>query len=454
MKGSAMAAATDRQSETRDHCTPGLRRGACPTLAEPMRTGDGLLVRLRPAGGALTAAQLRTLALSAAANGNGILEITARGNLQVRGLRAESVEALAGDIDAAGIIVPANPAIELSPLHGLDPTEMSDPAAFEHMLRERLSDKLASPLLAPKLAILIDGRGYLCLDHLSADIRVVAIGHRRWMVSIAGAARVARPLFSGDAGEAVEAVGRILDLLIAAGLHSRARELHGDASQAAFSQSLASLRFSAAAKPQPGILMLSPQRIALGLRPQFGQMQSSDLIAFLTNLDDRVEIRLAPDRQFLLTGLAPDEAEQLKAIAGRHGLSTDPEDPSANIAACAGAGFCMSGFYETRRLAARIIEHAPGLLDGSLTVHLSGCAKGCAHPSPALTLVGSADGYGFSLDGKAGDAPDATIAGGGIESAIEKLAQLAGPQRQAGETAAACLKRLGAETIAKALRQD
>jgi len=454
MKGSAMAAATDRQSETRDHCTPGLRRGACPTLAEPMPTGDGLLVRLRPVGGALPVPQLRALALSAAANGNGILEITARGNLQVRGLRAESVEALAGDIDAAGIIVPANPAIELSPLHGLDPTELSDPAAFEHMLRERLSDKLASPLLAPKLAILIDGCGHFSLDHLSADIRIVALDGERRSVAIAGTAKTARPLFCGDAAEAVAAVGRILDLLISAGKHSRARDLDQQALQASFPQPVAPAILPVAVKPQPGILILSEQRAALGLRPQFGQMQSSDLIAFLANLDDRVEIRLAPDRQFLLTGLAPDEAEQLKAIAGRHGLSTDPEDPSANIAACAGAGFCMSGFYETRRLAARIIEHAPGLLDGSLTVHLSGCAKGCAHPSPALTLVGSADGYGFSLDGKAGDAPDATIAGGGIESAIEKLAQLAGPQRQAGETAAACLKRLGAETIAKALRQD
>ncbi|MGV2100062.1 precorrin-3B synthase [Rhizobium sp. 21-4511-3d] len=454
MKGSAMAAATDRQIETGDYCVPGLRRGACPTLAAPMPTGDGLLVRLRPAGGALTVGQMRALAVSAAAHGNGILEITARGNLQVRGLRAESVEALAADIDAAGIIVPANPAIELSPLHGLDPAEVADPSAFEQMLRERLHEKLASPLLAPKLAILVDGRGHFCLDEMSADIRMVAVDDARWMVAIAGTAKTAHPLFCGDAGEAVAAVGRILDLLIAIGKHSRARELDDQALAAAFVQPLGPLSLSVSATPQPGTVMLSGQHAALGLRPQFGQMQSSELIAFLANLDASAEIRLAPDRQFLITGLSRAEAERLTMIAGGHGLSADPQDPAANIAACAGAGFCMSGFYETRRLAARIIEHAPELLDGSLTVHLSGCAKGCAHPSPALALVGSADGYGFSLDGKAGDAPDATIAGGGIESAIEKLAQLAGPQRQAGESAAACLKRFGAATIAKALRRD
>ncbi len=92
--------------EERTVAPSGLRRGACPTLAAPMVTGDGLLVRLRPAGGALSLAQFKALAASAAANGNGLLEITARGNLQIRGLWTESVEQLAADIDAAGIIVP------------------------------------------------------------------------------------------------------------------------------------------------------------------------------------------------------------------------------------------------------------------------------------------------------------------------------------------------------------
>lgn len=200
--------------------------------------------------------------------------------------------------------------------------------------------------------------------------------------------------------------------------------------------------------------MLTPDAAVLGLRPQFGQMRSDELLAFLSNLADDVQIRLAPDRLLLLTGLTAVEAERLEITGRRHGLSADPRDPSANISACAGAGACMSGFYQTRALAGRIIARAPKLLDGSLTIHLSGCTKGCAHPAKALTISGSADGYRFCVDGKAGDLPDATIAGGGIESAIEKLAQLAGPQRQAGESAAACLKRLGAATIAKALRQD
>lgn len=452
MEGCAMAAAANRQLQ--ETVVTGLRRGACPTLAAPMETGDGLLVRLRPAGGALTVAQLKALASAAASCGNGILEITARGNLQVRGLRPDSVGTLALAIDAAGIVVPPGPAIELSPLHGIDSAELGDAAALEAQLRSTLAGKLQSADIAPKLAILVDGRGVFCLDHLSADIRIVALAGHDWLVAAGGTARVAWHVFSGGIDGAVTAVGHVLDILIATGRHSRARDIDIETLHAAFPEAPQSISFSPSRTPVPGILALPDGRAVLGLRPRFGQMRADALRAFLADLADDIEIRLAPDRQLFLTGLAAAEAETLAVRAGSCGFSADPVDPSANIAACAGAGACASGFYDTRKLAARIIDTAPDLLDGSLTVHLSGCAKGCAHPQAALTLAGRGNAYALSMNGKAGDPPDATIAGGGIESAIERLAQLAGTERRAGETVAACLQRLGASTIAKALQQD
>ncbi|RVO11843.1 precorrin-3B synthase, partial [Sinorhizobium meliloti] len=72
-----------------------MRRGSCPSLAAPMQTGDGLLVRLRPAGDGLTPAEMRAIAGAAARCGSGVIEVTARGNLQIRGLTPESVPALA-----------------------------------------------------------------------------------------------------------------------------------------------------------------------------------------------------------------------------------------------------------------------------------------------------------------------------------------------------------------------
>ena len=65
------------------------RRGACPGLSAPMPTGDGLLVRLRPIG-TVSLAAFKALCAAARQYGNGVVEITARGSIQVRGLSAAS----------------------------------------------------------------------------------------------------------------------------------------------------------------------------------------------------------------------------------------------------------------------------------------------------------------------------------------------------------------------------
>ena len=58
-------------------------------------------------------------------------------------------------------------------------------------------------------------------------------------------------------------------------------------------------------------------------------------------------------------------------------------------------------FIDARRLAAALAPHLAGLRDG-IAVHVSGCAKGCAHPAPAaLTVVGTAHGCGIIRNGTA-----------------------------------------------------
>ena len=50
-------------------------KGWCPGALRPMRTGDGLLVRLRLSGGVLTAATARAVADLAARFGNGLAQL-------------------------------------------------------------------------------------------------------------------------------------------------------------------------------------------------------------------------------------------------------------------------------------------------------------------------------------------------------------------------------------------
>ncbi|ANK94880.1 MULTISPECIES: precorrin-3B synthase [Rhizobium] len=431
-------------------------RGACPALAAPMPTGDGLLVRLRPAGGALILSQFSALARSAAEHGNGIVEITARGNLQIRGLRVETVRRLAADIDAAGIAVPDGPAIEISPLHGIDPEEISDPAVLEQALRSTLGERLASPRLAPKLSLIIDGGGAFGLSALPADIRIVARPGAQWLVAINGDGETATPVAKGAAEAAISAVGEILELL-AVRQSRRARDIDPALLRARF-PAMDAIRFRPshrAKMPLSGLHRLKNGKHVLGVRPEFGQMRASDL----TTLFDEAKahgataIRLAPGRGFFFTDFPAGAAPAMQITASKHGFSVQSGEKCEYIAACAGAGACGSAFFETGTLARRILAAAPDLFDGSLMLHLSGCAKGCAHPRPALTLTGTSEGYDLILNGLAMDRPDERIAGGRIDFAIERLARSIEDNRGAGESTAACLKRLGATGVAKALRQ-
>ena len=79
------------------------RRGWCPSLARPMPTGDGLLARIHPPLGILTGAQLRAVADAARTFGNGHVDVTARANLQLRGVTETTRSGLVVALEAAGL---------------------------------------------------------------------------------------------------------------------------------------------------------------------------------------------------------------------------------------------------------------------------------------------------------------------------------------------------------------
>ena len=81
------------------------RRGACPALSAPMPTGDGLLVRLNPVAGGLSPKSLIGLCEAAETYGNGVIEVTARGSVQIRGLNEGSAAPFAQAVDRLGIAV-------------------------------------------------------------------------------------------------------------------------------------------------------------------------------------------------------------------------------------------------------------------------------------------------------------------------------------------------------------
>ena len=139
------------------------RRGACPALFTPMQTGDGLLVRIVPAD-AITPTAFVQFCEAACRHGNGTIEISARGSLQVRGLSPRSAPLFASEVDELGVAAVGVPII-VDPLSD-DPAVLVDAVGIAAALRAAIAD--AAIVLAPKVSVIVDGSGRLYLDEVAA----------------------------------------------------------------------------------------------------------------------------------------------------------------------------------------------------------------------------------------------------------------------------------------------
>ena len=96
----------------------------CPGVLRLIAAADGLLARVRLPGGLVSAGQLRVLARLARELGDGRVELTSRGNVQLRGLAADAGSPLTSELSAAGLLPSLSHDrvrnVLASPLAGLD----------------------------------------------------------------------------------------------------------------------------------------------------------------------------------------------------------------------------------------------------------------------------------------------------------------------------------------------
>ncbi len=264
-------------------------RGRCPTVHAPMPSGDGLLARVKPFGGRLPRPALAALAEAADAFGNGTIELTSRGNLQVRGVHDPA--AFARAMVQAGLADP-DPQREarrnVTALPGCDDTLVADVEAL-------LS---ATPGLAPKFGVVVQGTRIL-------------VGR----VEIEG----------------VEALRRYLDTIrpgLDPGIHSVTPPPSVAPGFGAEANSVSRHRFDA------GDIRVKPWHDGGShlLYPPFGQTDAATLANLATLASD---IRTTPWRAFLSPVLAP-------------GFATAP----GTVTACPGAPSCRSGTTPARTDAA------------------------------------------------------------------------------------------------------
>ncbi|ESZ43407.1 cobalamin biosynthesis protein CobG [Mesorhizobium sp. L2C054A000] len=482
------------------------RRGACPALSAPMQTGDGLLVRLNPVAGGLSPKSLIGLCESALKRGNGIMEVTARGSLQIRGLTAESAVLLAAEVDALGIAVRTGVPVETGPLAGIDPREIADPRSLAERVRAAVEEAGLTPRLGPKVSVVVDGDGQLTMDGVRADVRLKAVRDGAsvlWTVSVAVDGQSARPLATADEDAARDIAVAALRMVAEKGRDAHSRDLserqlaslaswhslappsvlpdisptRGEISRVAGGSPLSTLKIGEIAHEDAisplegemsgrteggvqdrrpiGLFPLSNDTTALGIALPYGSMPAEKLIALAQSALSLgvAEIRLAPGRALLFLGQPSSANHLLQATATALGFVTTAADPRTRIAACPGTPACASGRIATRDIAETIAAENADILD--FTLHISGCAKGCAHPgSAALTIVGGENGAGLVVNATAKALPAGYRPGYDAARGIGRVAAMVRSARYPGETAAACLTRLGPAAIAESYRQE
>ncbi|MCA1455826.1 precorrin-3B synthase [Bradyrhizobium sp. BRP22] len=360
-------------------------KGWCPGALRPMCSGDGLLVRIRPHGGRLDAKQAAGIAALAERYGNGLIDLTNRANLQIRGVSEEGHQLVIEELSRLHLLDPdpgseARRNVLVTPFRSAS----DDSCVLAADLEQRLVIGPAS--LPTKFGFAVDCGTQRALAGASADIRIER-GIAGELIVRADGVEHGCPVAPG---EAVKVALALAEWFVNSGgaksgrgrmaAHIRA----GADLPPAFRGQLEPACRTAA--PRPG---LYPQGAMFGAA--FGQLTHAAL-AHLAGCAQG--LRMTPWRMIL--------AEGLREMPQCEGLITQAADPILRVVACSGAPACGAAHADTRALAAALAPH----ITAGERLHVSGCAKGCAHSPPAaLTLVATTEGFDLVRGGSTHDAP-------------------------------------------------
>jgi precorrin-3B synthase len=360
-------------------------KGWCPSALRPMRSGDGLVVRIRPHGGRISSGQARGIAELSMRHGNGLIDLTGRANLQIRGVREESHAPLVAELTRLGLAdsevrTETQRNILVAPYW----TWGDDTQSLVGELERALADR---PLGLPeKFGFAVDCGSTRVLTSAPADIRIERDTSGQLLVRADGA-----PEGRAVAGrEVIHAAISFAEWFVASG---GVRDRRGRMAAHIAAGARPPDALAGGARPAPAAASQAPGLCANGalIGLAFGQLQGTTL-EFLAGIAPG--LRMTPWRMIL--------AEGLRAMPEHDGLVMRADDPLLRIVACTGGPACPEARAETRRFAACLAPRLPA----DLRLHVSGCAKGCAHPgASAITLVGTSGGFDLVRNGSARDVP-------------------------------------------------
>jgi precorrin-3B synthase len=366
---------------------------ACPGALQVHPAADGALARVRLPGGMITAPQLEVLALAATQWASPAMELTSRGNIQIRAVTDTSAVA---QVLASSGLLPSDTHervrnIVASPLSGRVGPYADIRAMVAELDHEIRAQAALAGLPGRFLFGIDDGRGDV--SGLAADAGIQIDGESAALL-----------LAGRDTGIRLSLPDAIPSLLTVAGRFVESRGTCWRISELDDPQALLS-GFEVTAEPvaTPVPVMRGPigwieqddGRVALGAAVPLGVLNArvAEYLAVIS-----APMAITPWRSVLVFDLEEGVAEVALRVLAPMGLVFDENSPWLTVSACTGSPGCEHSAADVRSDAAAAVaecrrpsgsgdEHSAGHR------HFVGCERACGSPAAGEVLVATGDGY-------------------------------------------------------------
>jgi precorrin-3B synthase len=358
---------------------------ACPGALQVHQAADGALARIRLPGGMISAGQLSELAVAATQFGSPAMELTSRGNLQIRGLTDSA--ALADAVAAAGLLPsPSHERVRnivASPLTG----RSGGNADVRGLVRSLDAAVQASPTLAN-----LPGRFWFGVDDGRGDVSGMGADVGAHLLTADQAALLVAGVDTGVRLPSSDVVATLV------GIAETFVEVRGSAWRTTELADVEPLLAGLTTSTEPGItwppVILPPVgwigqddgRVTLGAAVPLGVLEARTA-EFLAAVE--APLVITPWRSVLLCDLDEGVADVALRVLAPLGLVFDEGSPWLSISSCTGSPGCAHAAADVRADAALAATDGTG---GGHR-HFVGCERACGSPPVGQVLVATADGY-------------------------------------------------------------
>jgi precorrin-3B synthase len=360
---------------------------ACPGALQVHHAADGALVRVRTPGGMISAGQMATLAQASAAFGSATLELTARANVQIRGIRStEATTAVAEAVTAAGLL----PSATHERVRNIVASPLSGRIGGRVDVRGWVADLDAAIRAEPAL-VQLPGRFWFSVDDGRCDVSVLAADVGAYVLDDA----VALLLAGRDTGVRLQ-LADVVETLVAVAV--RFAKIRGKAWRVAELADPGVLLPGVTLSPAPLSTVIAPpvgwieqddSRVALGAAVPLGVL-SARVAEHLATIE--APLVITPWRSVLICDLNDAVADAALRVLAPMGLVFDENSPWLAISACVGSPGCSQSVADVRADAAAVAQTAGAGVPYQRR-HYVGCERACGSLPTGEVLVATGDGY-------------------------------------------------------------